>query len=319
MALLVVPLAAGETALLTLHEWESLSSKEVVLFEDPNHPLIQRLRVAGVKAGPFDNEPDATKDRWALVTEPSSPRVVELARKGARVTAGVASPPDSLTAAHGAPVVRTAAAAVAELVALMARLRSADGCPWDREQSHDSLRAHLVEEAYEVTEAIETGLLGPELEDELGDLLLQVVFHAQLASDERRFDFAGVARAILEKLVRRHPHVFGDVVVSGSGDVVTNWETIKAAEKARDGLFAGIPAILPALLSAYKTQKRAASLGFRPDEGEARARLSAALDRELDASSVGEALFWVVALARAGGVEPEGALRRATSAFRASL
>jgi XTP/dITP diphosphohydrolase len=128
-------------------------------------------------------------------------------------------------------VIRRAQARLGELVAVMARLRSEDGCPWDREQTHVSLVPHLLEEAHEVLEAIETGEFEEALEDELGDVLLQVVFHSQLAADDARFDVEGVAAAIVAKLVRRHPHVFSDVIVSGADEVVTNWHAIKAEEK----------------------------------------------------------------------------------------
>jgi XTP/dITP diphosphohydrolase len=113
----------------------------------------------------------------------------------------------------------------------MARLRSSDGCPWDREQSHASLVPHLLEEAGEVLEAIQAGEVGEALEDELGDVLLQVVFHAQLAADDGRFDIEGVGNAIVAKLVRRHPHVFSDTIVAGADDVIRNWDAIKATEK----------------------------------------------------------------------------------------
>jgi MazG family protein len=200
----------------------------------------------------------------------------------------------------------------------MARLRSEDGCPWDREQTHESLKVHLLEEAHEVIDAIDVGHTGAELEEELGDLLLQVAFHARLAAQEDRFDLADVADAIVAKLIHRHPHVFGTTEVSSAGEVVRNWEALKAEERRGEEQdpFASIPRALPALLTAHKTQKRAARFGFAPDEAEARARLRGALDGETD---LGEALFWLVALARVRGVDPEGALRKATVRFRESL
>jgi XTP/dITP diphosphohydrolase len=231
MPLLIVPLSGEESDRLTLHEWDRLCACSMVLFEDPVHPLITRLRETGIAAGAFDDEPAADADGVALVTGPGSPRVVELARLGAEVSSGPSSVDDSLTAAHGAYVIRHAQAKLGELVAVMARLRSEDGCPWDREQDHASLIPHLIEEAQEVLEVIEADELGAPLEDELGDILLQVAFHAQLAADEKRFDIAGVASAIVAKLVRRHPHVFGDMTVSGPEDVIRNWNTIKASER----------------------------------------------------------------------------------------
>jgi uncharacterized protein YabN with tetrapyrrole methylase and pyrophosphatase domain len=231
MPLVVVPLAADETDRLTLGEWDRLRACTRVLFEDPSHPLLPRLAEAGTIAGAFDDEPSASWHDTGLVAAPDSPRILELARAGAQVTSGVTSLEDPLTAAHGAYVVRRAQARLGELVAVMARLRSADGCPWDREQTHATLVPHLLEEANEVLEAIEAGDLGAELEDELGDVLLQVAFHAQLAAEEGRFDVAGVAGAIITKLVRRHPHVFADVSVTGPDEVIRNWNAIKAEEK----------------------------------------------------------------------------------------
>jgi MazG family protein len=319
-SLVVVPLAPGETAWLTLGEWDLLTSSERVLFEDPKHPLLARLAAEGVPAGPFDDEPEASQATWALVADPASPRVRELAEAGATVTTGASSAPDAATAAQGAPVGRRAAATFGSLSLVMARLRGPGGCPWDAEQTHESLRVHLLEEAHEVLEAIDEGALGDELEEELGDLLLQVVFHAQLAADDGRFDVAGVAERIVAKLLHRHPHVFGDVVVGGAADIVANWEAIKAQEKeGRPGPFDGIPPTLPGLLAAYKTQKRAAALGFRADDASARRRVEEALAAPAGPESLGEALFWLVAVARAAGVDPEGALAKATLKFRRSL
>ncbi len=232
MPLLVVPLAPEETDRLTLGEWDALTACSRVVFEIPSHPLAERLRAAGIEAGPFDDEPDAASDGWAIVAQPGSVRVVELARAGADVLVGAAEPPDSLTAAHGAYVGRAAAAELATLALIMARLRGPDGCPWDAKQTHDSLGVHLVEESHEVLETIETGGLGEDLADELGDVLLQVVFHAQLGADDARFNLVDVARAINAKLIRRHPHVFSDVEVSGADEVLRNWRQIKSEEKA---------------------------------------------------------------------------------------
>lgn len=232
MPLLVIPLSATETSDLTLREWDALNGCELVLFETPDHPLLDRLKEAGVQVQPMEAEPSADEDGVALVAEPGSARVVELARAGARILIGAAPTPDDLTAAHGAYVARRAAASFGSLAAVMARLRGPDGCPWDAKQSHASLQKHLLEEAGEVVEAIEAGTFGSELEDELGDVLLQVAFHAQLAADESRFDVQGVAEAIIAKLIRRHPHVFGDVSVADADEVIRNWHAIKAAEKA---------------------------------------------------------------------------------------
>jgi XTP/dITP diphosphohydrolase len=151
--------------------------------------------------------------------------------------------------------------ALNELLAVMARLRSPQGCPWDREQDHMTLRCHAVEEVYELIDAIEAGD-DQEMAEELGDLLLQVVFHCQLAGERGTFDFEAVARRITDKLVRRHPHVFGSVKVKDVDEVWANWEKIKTAEKhgtrhARPSALDGIPKHLPALLRAEKLLKKA--------------------------------------------------------------
>ena len=157
-------------------------------------------------------------------------------------------------------------AAINDLLSVMARLRSPQGCPWDREQDHMTLRFHAVEEVYELMDAIESRD-DLELEEELGDLLLQVVFHCQLASERNAFDFEKVARHITDKLIRRHPHVFGDVKVRNVDQVWANWEKIKKAEKQgthreRPSTFDGIPRHLPALLRAEKLVKKARKAGF---------------------------------------------------------
>ncbi len=322
MPLLVVPLAIDEVGSLTLAEWDSLLGREQVVFERADHPLIERLVAAGTSAGAFDDEPDARDESRALVAEPGSVRVRELARAGAQVTVGPSPVVDPLTAAHGAPIARRAALALGGLAEVMARLRSVDGCPWDQEQTHESLRVHLVEEAYEVLDAIDRGSLEEDLEEELGDVLLQVFFHAQLAADEGRFDVATVADRLVAKLLHRHPHVFGDTVVGGGSDVVRNWESIKADEKKRTGAFEDVPAGLPALLYSYKIQKRAAPLGFEPTEEQALGFLSQAVAQLAAAPSrdtLGEVLFWFVALARVRGIDPEGALRAAATRFRDSF
>jgi MazG family protein len=151
--------------------------------------------------------------------------------------------------------------AINDLLAVMAKLRSPTGCPWDREQDHMTLRFHAVEEVYELIDAIEAGD-DHEMAEELGDLLLQVVFHCQLANERGAFDFDKVARHITDKLIRRHPHVFGDVKVKNVDQVWANWEKIKHAEKKgtkheRPSAFDGIPKYLPALLRAEKLVKKA--------------------------------------------------------------
>jgi tetrapyrrole methylase family protein/MazG family protein len=211
---------------------------------------------------------------------------------------------------------------VLDLVKVMARLRAPGGCPWDREQTHQTLARHLLEETHELLDAIDGG--DPDaIRDELGDLLLQVVFHAQIAADEERWDVDDVARRLVEKLVHRHPHVFGDVEVSGADEVLTNWERLKAEEAgARGGVDEEIPPTLPALARAAKVQRRAAGWGAEwPTASaaiEALGREAAALadDGSDDAEArVGELLFAAVGAARKLGVDAESALRRTTRAF----
>ena len=150
---------------------------------------------------------------------------------------------------------------VARLLRLMARLRAPGGCPWDREQTHRSIRHNLIEETYEALDALDAGnMVG--FQDELGDLLLQVVFHSQIASEAGQFDFDAVAKMIADKLVRRHPHVFGRQKADTSREVLKQWEAIKKQEKQSHSIFAEIPRSLPALLKADKIQRKAARVGF---------------------------------------------------------
>ncbi|SPE62792.1 MazG family protein [Verrucomicrobia bacterium] len=176
-------------------------------------------------------------------------------------------------------------AALTPLLEVMRRLRAPGGCPWDREQDHRSLRWHAVEEVYELIDAIESGD-DLELEEELGDLLLQVVFHCQLAKERGAFDFDDVARHITNKLIRRHPHVFGELKVKDVDQVWTNWEKIKRAEKhgtrhERVSALDGIPKHLPALLRAEKLLKKARRAKLNDDSGPSRTLTRAALAREL--------------------------------------
>jgi nucleoside triphosphate diphosphatase len=218
--------------------------------------------------------------------------------------------------------------AIERLLEIMTRLRDPrDGCPWDREQDFASIAPHTVEEAYEVVDAIERADLEA-LRDELGDLLFQVAFHSQLASERGSFRFDDVVNAICDKLTRRHPHVFGGARITDAEQQTRAWERIKAAERrAKDGeagALSGIPAALPALTRARKLGARAADTGFDwPDAAGPRAKIDeelAELDRatgdpaRLEAE-LGDLLFSVVNLARHLDVDPESALRRANDRF----
>jgi tetrapyrrole methylase family protein/MazG family protein len=209
------------------------------------------------------------------------------------------------------------------MAAISARLRAPDGCPWDRRQTHLSLRPYLLEEAYETVDAIEHGTPA-DLAEELGDLLLQVILHAQFAAEEGAFDLTDVYRSIAAKIVRRHPHVFGEVSVDGVEQVLTNWETIKADEraergKAHEGAFGGVARALPALPGSREIQERASALGWDWDaiEGvwgkvaEELEELRGAATDEERLHETGDVLFALVNLARWMKLDPEEALRTA--------
>jgi tetrapyrrole methylase family protein/MazG family protein len=207
--------------------------------------------------------------------------------------------PDHLTSLWIPELAAPVAKEVVRFAELVRTLR--ERCPWDREQTHLTLTRHLLEETYELLEAIEAGDAA-HMEEELGDVLFQVVFHATLAAEEGEFTLADVARGVHDKLVNRHPHVFKDVQADTAGQVMRNWEHIKQAEKGASSLMDGIPGHLPSLLYAHKVQRKAASVGI--DVGEA-------LDDDL-----GLALFALVSRARHHEVDPEAALRATAMRFR---
>jgi ATP diphosphatase len=227
---------------------------------------------------------------------------------------------------------------IAEAVAIMARLRAPNGCPWDREQTFDSIKRHTLEETYEVFDAIERRAW-PDLKDELGDLLLQVLFYAQMASEAGYFTIQDVAENLNDKLIRRHPHIFGDVEATDSSAVLRNWEQIKQTEKKasastqtlQTSMLDEIPRSMPALMEAGKLGSRAAKVGFdwpntdglfdklHEEIGELKAELNpsstpssaTAIEAEL-----GDILFTAVNLARHLKVDPESALRATNAKFR---
>ena len=215
--------------------------------------------------------------------------------------------------------------AYADFVAIVKQLRR--DCPWDREQTHDSVKHLLIEEAYETVEAIDEQDWD-ELKRELGDLLLHVVFHSVIAEQGGRFTLKDVIEAETEKLVRRHPHVFGDVTVGGVDEVLTNWEQIKMKEGRKKSALEGVPAQLPALLWAYRVQEKAAGVGFDFPERdgawekveeeihEYRDLVEAGALAEEKEAEFGDMLFALVNYARFTGVNPENALRRTNEKFR---
>ena len=196
--------------------------------------------------------------------------------------------------------------AIDELLKVMARLRAPDGCPWDREQNHKSIRLNAIEEVYELVDAIEADD-DAEMTEELGDLLLQVVFHAQMASERGAFDFEKVARGITDKLVRRHPHVFGDVNVKDVDGVWRQWEAIKLTEKVgtaheRKSVFDGIPRKLPALMRAHELVKKARKHRLLPQGRKSSAK-----------TKLGRELFALTQRAQANGWQAEELLRAETA------
>lgn len=215
---------------------------------------------------------------------------------------------------------------LSRLVEIVERLRGEGGCPWDRKQTHQSLKPQLVEEAYEVVDAIDSGDPGA-LAEELGDILLHVVFHSQLAKEKGQFDITDVIDGIVEKMIRRHPHVFGGEEVDSTKEVLRNWERMKQEEKGDSpSVMDGIPEALPALIAAFKVQAKAARLGFdwRKVEdviakvNEEIAEFGEALDsgnRDSMEDEMGDLLFAVVNLARFCEVDPELALRRTLKKF----
>jgi MazG family protein len=215
-----------------------------------------------------------------------------------------------------------------QLVSIMARLRAPDGCPWDREQTFDSIKPFTLEETYEVLDAIDRRDY-PGLTEELGDFLLQAVFYAQMASEEKLFTIADSLDAINQKLIRRHPHVFGEDSAASAQDVLKIWGEAKAAEKKAKGaaditLLGGVPRALPALVEAQQIASRAAGVGFDWENAgqvieklhEELAEFNAAESRDHLEDELGDMLFVLVNLARFVKVDPEQALRRTNAKFR---
>ncbi|GBD93314.1 nucleoside triphosphate pyrophosphohydrolase/pyrophosphatase MazG [bacterium BMS3Abin05] len=211
------------------------------------------------------------------------------------------------------------------LVSIMNRLRQPDGCPWDQEQTHRSLRRYLLEETYEVLETLDNEDFS-ELKEELGDLLLQVVFHAQLAKEEGVFTIEDVIEGINAKLIRRHPNVFGDAVIDTAEEQTRNWELLKK-EEGRSSAIQGVPKELPALLRAWRIQQKAAQVGFDWDDiADVWAKVEEELNELKEASQsgnpdeieaeFGDALFALVNLSRFLKLNPEDALRRTIRKFR---
>jgi tetrapyrrole methylase family protein / MazG family protein len=221
-----------------------------------------------------------------------------------------------------------------KLVEVMARLRGPGGCPWDREQTHASLRTYLIEEAYEVLDALD-GTDDVKFAEELGDLLLQIVFHAEMAEEARRFSIVDVIREIYEKMIRRHPHVFGEKQAKDAAEVLRNWEIIKKEERVAkgvveqekaDSVLDGVPRSLPGLLEGYQLTRKAARIGFdwenvdgifeklREETEELRQVLEKRGSKEIE-GEVGDILFVAMNLARFLKIDPEIAMKKASGKF----
>jgi XTP/dITP diphosphohydrolase len=313
IVLLVVSprVAAG---LLCWAAWHRLVVADVVLAAGLDEPWLEALEQAGVQVEDVEALPIAQRAGRLLELAEPEHEVVWLGSPDGdpgltdalaehlsrRAVAGAPPEVELITGSHDVPGSR-----LLDLVAVMDRLRSPGGCPWDAEQTHLSLLPYLLEESHEVVEAVENGDLGHMIE-ELGDLLLQVVFHARIAEDDEQapFDVDDVAAGIVAKLIRRHPHVFADVEVGSPAEVSHNWEQIKVAEKQRDGVFEGIPLTLPALARAQKMLERLSRAHGAPAAAE---HLLAAAGMD----PVARRLLEAVASAAEQEVDAEGVLRRA--------
>lgn len=292
--------------LLSGHAWRELHAAHVVAAED-GHPLAPYLAEQGVVVRP-ESAADARRLAALLASDAATGTVVWLVgadgdpRLGRALgdLAGAGTPVEleMLPGSYDLP-----GAALLDLVTTMDRLRSPGGCPWDAEQSHESLTTYLVEETYETLEAIETGDRG-HLREELGDLLLQVVFHSRIAQEhaDDPWSVDDVATDIVTKLVRRHPHVFGAAEgVSTAADVEATWHARKAAEKGRTSAVEGVPMALPALALAAKLMHRADSHGVAVDPG--------------DDDGLGSRLMRLVAEAQSAGLDAEAELRGAARRY----
>jgi XTP/dITP diphosphohydrolase len=311
--------------LLSWEAWSTLRSADSVLVGADDHPLLPALAAADV---PVDvlayDDVDALADhllsrdgRTLWIASPDGdPGLAEVL--GRRLDAGSDVEVDVVLGSWDLP-----GAHLLDLVAVMDRLRSPGGCPWDAEQTHESLVEYLVEEAYETVEAIETGD-DPALREELGDVLLQVAFHARIAQEhEQPWGIDDVADGIVRKLVSRHPHVFADHDARTPDEVEASWKRLKAAEKQRESVTDGIPLALPSLVLAAKLLRRSADVEL-PAEAWVAPEVEAAADRAWEASDgeIGDLLLALAARAHAAGVDLESelrdALRRHRSAVRAA-
>lgn len=344
--IIVVGLGPGSPEQLSLGAWKAIKNAGKLLLQTARHPVVQWLDSKGIRYDSYDRYSKQRFSREELesfivnsVVEESSRAPVVFAVPGHPLM-GDRIVQKILKAAKEKEISVRVVSGVSfdnggtsypldPIVEVMARLRARDGCPWDREQDHFSLTPYLLEETYEVLDALEQGDMYKFCE-ELGDLLLQIVFHAQIASENGQFTMNEVVASITEKMIRRHPHVFGDVSVENSSQVLDNWEKIKQGEK--DGgnrvksILDDIPRGLPALLRASKVQKKAARVGFDwPDyqgplhkiKEEQQELLDAyrSNDRHRIQDELGDLLFAVVNLSRFFDVDAEVALSSTIEKF----
>ncbi|HXW50687.1 MAG TPA: nucleoside triphosphate pyrophosphohydrolase [Candidatus Acidoferrales bacterium] len=351
----IVGLGPSDARLLTLGALESLQAAPAVFTCDAAPATLQYLRDHGVPAqvlpgdggGLLRGVPSAVEQAADLFASGDAalgvpghplmdfsglPHLLHaLAKRDIDVTIVPGVPRSALSAAAMSPLLPLPPIAVHhswdELVEIMARLRAC--CPWDREQTHASLLPYLVEETHEVVEAVDEQD-SRKLCDELGDLLLQIVFHAQIACERGQFAVADVIDALAEKMIRRHPHVFGDASISTSQEQMKSWELIKTQEasiKHRESLLDGVPRSLPSLLHAQRIQEKANTVGFDwPQARDVLAKVEEELVELREAiehgdpgalrDELGDVLFTIVNLARRSGVDAEAALRQANAKFR---
>lgn len=308
--------------LLSWPAWEALRGADRVLVGDPAHPQLPAVRQAGVEVE-LNTAPTATALARGLVGAAAEPGLTVLWIGGADGDPGLTDELARLAVEGGldpVPEIEVLPGSydlpgsrLLDLVAVMDRLRSPGGCPWDAEQTHASLVKYLVEEAYELVEAIEEGDREL-LREELGDVLLQVAFHSRIAEEhpEEPFSIDDVAAGLVEKLIYRHPHVFGQVDADTAAQVEANWEQLKAAEKQRDSAVDGVPMAQPALALAAKLVSRARRAGLDVPAG-----LPAAMPADdADDATVGDALLGLAALAQERGIDPEAALRASARRYR---
>lgn len=344
MSITVVGLGPGHFGLLTIETWDLLRTGRPLYVQTENHPVVSELVKQGIAITQFDKMADSALNLETMY-EAMAAQIVAKAAEGENLIFAVPGNPAvdqqitkiimQMAADRRIDVTILAAMGFQErkpvsldpLTDVMARLRSPGGCMWDLEQTHSTLRRYMVEEVYEVLEAIDNRDSAA-LCEELGDLLLQIVFHARIAEEGGQFSIQDVIDEVTAKMVRRHPHVFGEVLVRNADEVLTNWDEIKKREKShtRRTVLDGVPQGLPSLMRAYKLQMKAAKVGFDWDnindvwgklqeEWDELKQAVASGDDKAVAEEMGDLLFAAVNLARFLKVEPETVLNLTNNKF----